>query len=84
MLKQVVTVGALGVLMSGCSMFNKSTDSIDTAQTITPFAVKKAYEHKAKVVEEQVEKLQDKVVEALDENEKTGQELPENIQNDQN
>ena len=40
MLKQVVTVGALGVLMSGCSMFNKSTDSIDTAQTITPFAVK--------------------------------------------
>ena len=57
MLKQVVTVGALGVLMSGCSMFNKSTDSIDTAQTITPFAVKKAYEHKAKVVEEQVVKV---------------------------
>ena len=59
MLKQVVTVGALGVLMSGCSMFNKSTDSIDTAQTITPFAVKKAYEHKAKVVEEQVVKVPD-------------------------
>lgn len=57
MLKKVVTVGALGVLMSGCSMFNKSTDSIDTAQTITPFAVKKAYEHKAKVVEEQVVKV---------------------------
>ena len=59
MLKQVVTVGALGVLMSGCSMFNKSTDSIDTAQTITPFAVKKAYEHKSKIVEEQVVKVPD-------------------------
>ena len=41
----------------------------------------KTEEEVKEVVEEQVEKLQDKVVEALDENEKTGQELPENIQN---
>ena len=41
----------------------------------------KTEEEIKEVVEEQVEKLQDKVVEALDENEKTGQELPENIQN---
>ena len=40
----------------------------------------KTEEEIKEVVEEQVEKLQDKVVEALDENEKTGQELPENIQ----
>ena len=41
----------------------------------------KTEEEVKEVVEEQVEKLQDKVVEALDENEKTGQKLPENIQN---
>ena len=59
MLKQVVTIGAMGVLMSGCSVFNKTTDNIDTANKITPFAVKKAYEHKAKIVEEQVVKVPD-------------------------
>lgn len=59
MLKQVVTIGAMGVLMSACSVFNKTTDNIDTASKVTPFAVKKAYEHKAKVVEEQVVKVPD-------------------------
>ena len=59
MLKQVVTIGAMGVLMSACSVFNKTTDIIDTASKVTPFAVKKAYEHKAKVVEEQVVKVPD-------------------------
>ena len=59
MLKQVVTIGAMGVLMSACSIFNKTTDNIDTAKVITPFAVKKAYQHKAKIVEEQVVKVPD-------------------------
>tara|TARA_Y100000022_G_scaffold48232_1_gene40754 strand:- start:12341 stop:13030 length:690 start_codon:yes stop_codon:yes gene_type:complete len=59
MLKQVVTIGAMGVLMSACSIFNKTTDNIDTANKITPFAVKKAYEHKSKIVEEQVVKVPD-------------------------
>ena len=59
MLKQVVTIGAMGVLMSACSIFNKTTDNIDTAKAITPFAVKKAYQHKAKIVEEQVVKVPD-------------------------
>ena len=59
MLKQVVTIGAMGVLMSACSVFNKTTDNIDTASKVTPFAVKKAYEHKSKIVEEQVVKVPD-------------------------
>ena len=59
MLKQVVTIGAMGVLMSACSIFNKTTDNIDTASKVTPFAVKKAYEHKSKIVEEQVVKVPD-------------------------
>ena len=59
MLKQVVTIGAMGVLMSANSVFNKTTDNIDTASKVTPFAVKKAYEHKAKLVEEQVVKVPD-------------------------
>ena len=43
--------------MSACSVFNK-LQTIDTAQTITPFAVK-TYEHKSKIVEEQVVKVPD-------------------------
>ena len=57
MIKQVITIGTIGVLMSGCSVFNKTTDTIDTAKKPTPFAIKKAYEHTANVVEEQVDKV---------------------------
>ena len=57
MIKQVITIGTIGVLMSGCSVFNNSTDTIDTAKKPTPFAIKKAYEHTANVVEEQVDKV---------------------------
>ena len=42
--------------------------------------VLKSEQEVKEVVEKQVEKLQDKVVEALDDNEKTGENLPENIQ----
>lgn len=47
-------VGAVGALLSACA---SNTGTIDTAKKPTPFAVKKAYEHTAKVVEEQVEQV---------------------------
>ena len=40
MIKQVITIGTIGVLMSGCSVFNKTTDTIDTAKKPTPIAIK--------------------------------------------
>ncbi len=47
-------VGAVGALLSACA---SNTGTIDTAKKPTPFAIKKAYEHTAKVVEEQVEQV---------------------------
>ena len=41
MIKQVITIGTIGALMSGCSVFNKTTDTIDTTKKPTPFAIKK-------------------------------------------
>ena len=52
MIKNVILVGAVGALLSACAS-NKGT--VDTAMKPTPFAVKKAYEHTAKVVDEQVQ-----------------------------
>ncbi len=49
-------VGAVGALLSACA---SNTGTIDTAKKPTPFAVKKAYEHTAKVVQEQVEQVPD-------------------------
>ena len=54
MIKNVILVGAVGALLSACA---SNTGTIDTAKKPTPFAVKKAYEHTAKVVEEQVEQV---------------------------
>ena len=56
MIKNVILVGAVGALLSACA---SNTGTIDTAKKPTPFAVKKAYEHTAKVVEEQVEQVPD-------------------------
>jgi len=56
MIKNVILVGAVGTLLSACA---SNTGTIDTAKKPTPFAVKKAYEHTAKVVEEQVEQVPD-------------------------
>jgi|TARA_B100001093_G_scaffold409627_1_gene398672 hypothetical protein len=54
MIKNVIMVGAVGALLSACA---SNTGTIDTAKKPTPFAIKKAYEHTAKVVEEQVEQV---------------------------
>lgn len=54
MIKNVILVGAVGALLSACA---SNTGTIDTAKKPTPFAIKKAYEHTAKVVEEQVEQV---------------------------
>ena len=54
MIKNVIMVGAVGALLSACA---SNTGTIDTAKKPTPFAVKKAYEHTAKVVDEQVEQV---------------------------
>ena len=54
MIKNVIMVGAVGALLSACA---SNTDTIDTAKKPTPFAIKKAYEHTANVVEEQVDKV---------------------------
>ena len=56
MIKNVILVGAVGALLSACA---SNTGTIDTAKKPTPFAIKKAYEHTAKVVEEQVEQVPD-------------------------
>lgn len=49
-------VGAVGALLSACA---SNTGTIDTAKKPTPFAIKKAYEHTAKVVDEQVQQVPD-------------------------
>ena len=49
-------VGAVGALISACA---SNTGTIDTAKKPTPFAIKKAYEHTAKVVDEQVQQVPD-------------------------
>lgn len=54
MIKNVIMVGAVGALLSACA---SNTGTIDTAKKPTPFAIKKAYEHTAKVVEEQVDQV---------------------------
>ena len=56
MIKNVILVGAVGALLSACA---SNTGTIDTAKKPTPFAIKKAYEHTAKVVEEQVNQVPD-------------------------
>ena len=56
MIKNVILVGAVGTLLSACA---SNTGTIDTAKKPTPFAIKKAYEHTAKVVEEQVNQVPD-------------------------
>ena len=47
---------AVGALLSACA---SNTGTIDTAKKPTPFAIKKAYEHTAKVVDEQVQQVPD-------------------------
>ena len=56
MIKNVIMVGAVGALLSACA---SNTGTIDTAKKPTPFAIKKAYEHTAKVVDEQVQQVPD-------------------------
>ncbi len=55
MIKNVIMVGAMGAFLGACA----NTGNIDSASKPTPFAVKKAYEHTAKVVQEQVEQVPD-------------------------